>query len=427
MVALAEGTVVKGNRKGELQMTKETPGTEARIMDPGDPPRWLRPVLRALQNLEAGRLDFKLPDGRLFASMGRADGPHGVVEVRNPALFWRLLGRGELGFFESYVDGWWDTPDLQALLDVILLNNDRLREQFRESRLTGALEGVRRWLRSNTRRQARRNISAHYDLGNAFYSRWLDETMTYSSACFETGRETLTEAQRQKYALICDRIGIGEADHILEIGCGWGGFAEHVAKERGACVTAITISQEQRDYAARRIFEAGLNERVTVALRDYRDETGSYDGIASIEMFEAVGEKYWPVYFDTLRERLKPGARATLQVITIADRLFASYRKRVDFIQRYIFPGGLLPSLRALQAQIEGAGLVPVESVNFGQSYSETLRRWFGRFNAEWDQISCIGFDDHFRRMWNFYLASCAACFRYETTDVAHITVARPA
>lgn len=391
------------------------------------PPRWFRPIFKALQDLEAGRLDFRMPDGRLYRCMGDKDGPHGVVEVKNPAMFGRLLCRGGLGFFESYVDGWWDTPDLQALLDVILRNNDHLRERFRGNRLASALENVQHWLRSNTRRQAKKNIARHYDLGNEFYRRWLDETMTYSSAYFETGAETLAEAQTRKYALICDRIGVAEGHDILEIGCGWGGFAEYAAKERGARVTALTISREQHDYAAKRIFDAGLGDRVTVALRDYRDEAGRYDGVASIEMFEAVGEKYWPVYFDTLRERLAPGRQATLQIITVADKLFDSYRRRVDFIQKYIFPGGLLPSPGALQAQIERAGLVTVDAATFGQSYSETLRRWFERFNEEWDEIARLGFDEKFRRIWNFYLASCAACFRYETTDVAHVTVARPA
>jgi cyclopropane-fatty-acyl-phospholipid synthase len=393
----------------------------------GATPRSFQPILRALQGLEAGRVEFRLPDGRNYRCDGQKDGPHGVVEVRNPALFGRLIRRGELGFFEAYVDGWWDTPDLQSLLDVLLLNNDHLRNQFKESWIAGKIESVQHWLRANTRRQARKNIAQHYDLGNEFYGRWLDETMTYSSAHFDTGAETLAEAQTRKYSLICDRIGVQPDNAILEIGCGWGGFAEYAAAERGARVTALTISREQHDFAAKRIFDAGLNDRVTVALRDYRDETGRYDGIASIEMFEAVGEKYWPVYFDTVRERLNPGGKATLQIITVADKLFDSYRKRVDFIQKYIFPGGVLPSHSALQKQIERAGLIALESANFGQSYSETLRRWFDKFNTEWDEIARIGFDEKFRRIWNFYLASCAACFRYETTDVAHITIARPA
>ena len=283
------------------------------------------------------------------------------------------------------------------------------------------------WLNRNTRTQARRNIAAHYDLGNAFYSRWLDETMTYSSALFETPAESLAAAQTRKYASVADRIGAREGQHLLEIGCGWGGFAEYAAKERGARVTGLTISREQHDFARARVQAAGLNDRVEIVMRDYRDERGSYDGVASIEMFEAVGEKYWPAYFHTVHERLKPGAQATIQVITIPDSMFPTYRKTVDFIQKYIFPGGMLPSPGALAREIERAGLTQFGSITFGDSYSETLRRWHRAFDAAWGEIQPLGFDERFRRMWTFYLTSCAAAFRTGTTDVAQVTMRRPA
>ncbi|HMQ92967.1 cyclopropane-fatty-acyl-phospholipid synthase family protein, partial [Amaricoccus sp.] len=256
---------------------------------------------------------------------------------------------------------------------------------------------------------------------------WLDETMTYSSALFDQQSEDLSAAQRRKYASVLDRIGAGEGQHLLEIGCGWGGFAEYAAGERGVKVTGLTISRQQHDFARHRIQAAGLGERVAIELRDYRDERGAYDGIASIEMFEAVGEKYWPAFFDTVRDRLKPGTQATIQVITIPDSLFPTYRKTVDFIQKYIFPGGMLPSPGALQAQILRAGLKPVGSLEFGQSYSETLRRWHAAFNAAWAEIQPLGFDERFRRMWNLYLTSCAASFLTGTTDVAQVTMRRPA
>jgi cyclopropane-fatty-acyl-phospholipid synthase len=233
-------------------------------------------------------------------------------------------------------------------------------------------------------------------------------------------------AQTAKYASMVDQMGVKPGDHVLEIGCGWGGFAEYAAKERGLRVTGLTISEEQLKFAQERIEKAGISDLVEFKLQDYRDETATYDGIASIEMFEAVGEKYWPVYFDTVRERLKPGGNATLQIITIANKRFESYRKDVDFIQKYIFPGGMLPSPEALRREVERAGLVVERSVEFGESYSQTLRRWFDTFNARWDQIQPLGFDTRFRRMWNFYLTSCAAAFHSGSCDVTQITISRP-
>jgi cyclopropane-fatty-acyl-phospholipid synthase len=287
-------------------------------------------------------------------------------------------------------------------------------------------EKLRFWLQRNHKEQAKKNISYHYDLGNDFYSLWLDDTMTYSSALFETGQESTEKAQIAKYASMVDQMGAQPGDHILEIGCGWGGFAEYAAKERGLKVTGLTISKEQFKYAQERIEKAGLSGMVDFKLQDYRDETGSYDGIASIEMFEAVGEKYWPVYFDTVRERLKPGKNATLQIITVADRRWEVYKRGVDFIQKYIFPGGMLPSPSILRQQVEQAGLAVERSIEFGKSYDITLRRWHETFNARWDQVAEMGFDNRFRRMWNFYLTSCAAAFDSASVDVTQITVSRP-
>ncbi len=383
-------------------------------------PRYFSAAFGNLSDLKIGILDMKLPDGRVFRINGREPGPHGTLEVINPGLFSRVVRDGELGFAEAYMDGWWDTPDLQALLDVFLLSNDEIREDLPGIALVRMYERLCHWLRSNSKRQARKNISAHYDLGNRFYGAWLDETMTYSSALFRADEDTAT-GQAQKYENICDIIGARDNHHVLEIGCGWGGFAEHAAKTRGAKVTGLTISQEQHDFAKQRMFKEGLNEKVEIVMRDYRDETARYDGIASIEMFEAVGESYWPTYFNTVRDRLNPGAIAGLQIITVSDHIFDSYRKSVDFIQKYIFPGGMLPSKQALNSQFAQADLSVTEMLEFGDSYSETLRRWYKDFNQSWGQIEPLGFDDRFRRMWNFYLASCAACFRARTTDVVQI------
>jgi len=388
-------------------------------------PRWFHTVFSIVGAIHTGALTFVMPDGREYRAQGENPGPEGVVVVRDPRLFWRMIRDGELGFAEAYMDGWWDTPDLQAVLDAALINNDTVARGFGGRTLTRLVERLRHLMNRNTRRGSARNISRHYDLGNDFYAKWLDESMTYSSALFQRPDESLPQAQRNKYAAICDRMGARPGDHLLEIGCGWGGFAEYAAGERGARVTGLTISREQHDFARRRVFEAGLAERVEIVMRDYRDERGNYDGVASIEMFEAVGEKYWPVYFDTVRERLKPGSQATLQIITIADKWFDGYREGADFIQKYIFPGGFLPCPSALKAQTGRAGLEWVESHEFGQSYSDTLRRWRAKFNGAWTEIAPMGFDERFKRMWNFYLAVCASCFLAETTDVTQVTLRR--
>jgi cyclopropane-fatty-acyl-phospholipid synthase len=392
-----------------------------------DLPRWFEASFAVLQGLGAGSIDLALPDGRVFRVTGRRDGAAARIDIRHPGFFTRVAREGELGFCEAYLDGWWDTPDLQVLLDVLLSSDEWVDRNHPGARAMRIWQGFNHWLNRNTRRQAKKNIAAHYDLGNAFYARWLDETMTYSSALFTDAKEELAAAQLRKYESVCDRIGVVPGAHLLEIGCGWGGFAEYAAKERGARVTGLTISREQHDFARRRMFEAGLAERVEIVIRDYRDERGLYDGIASIEMVEAVGEKYWPTYFGAVRDRLRPGAQATIQAITVPDSMFPTYRKTVDFIQKYIFPGGMLLSPGEMRSQIERAGMQLVGSVEFGESYSETLRRWHRRFNEAWDEIAPLGFDERFRRMWTFYLTSCAAAFRTGTTDVAQVTMRRPA
>ncbi len=391
-----------------------------------DLPRYFKAVFEQAQGLEHGRLDFRLPDGRVFRVEGDKPGPVGELNIHNVDIFARLIREGDLGFCEAYLDEWWSTPDLQGFLDVVHADNDEVYDGFLGMGIIRAYEKFRFWLQRNTKRQAKKNISAHYDLGNEFYSLWLDDTMTYSSALFETGQESLEAAQIAKYASMVDHMGAVPGDHVLEIGCGWGGFAEYAAKERGLKVTGLTISQEQHDFAVKRIADAGLSELVEIKLQDYRDETGTYDGIASIEMFEAVGEKYWPTYFDTVRERLKPGKNATLQIITVQDKRWEVYRRGVDFIQKYIFPGGMLPAPKVLGEQVERAGLEVARSIEFGESYSQTCRRWYDTFNEKWDQIAALGFDDRFRRMWNFYLTSCAATFHFGNCDVIQITVRRP-
>ncbi len=393
----------------------------------GNLPRYFAQVFKLMQGIEHGRVDLTLPDGRVFRAEGSKPGPVAAVVVHDADVFSRLLREGDLGFSEAYLEGGWTTPDLQAFMDFVHEDNDAIYDGFPGLGLVRAYERLRFWLQSNSKRQAKKNISYHYDLGNDFYGLWLDDTMTYSSAFFRTGQESLEAAQTAKYASMVDEMGAKPGDHVLEIGCGWGGFAEYAAKERGLRVTGLTISQEQHDFATARMARNGLSDKVEIKLQDYRDETGLYDGIASIEMFEAVGEKYWPVYFDTVRERLKPGASGTFQIITVEERRWEAYRKGVDFIQKYIFPGGMLPAPSVLRTEVEKAGLNVMRSIEFGESYSQTLRRWHETFNQRWDEVSLLGFDDRFRRMWNFYLTSCAATFSSGTCDVTQITVKRPA
>ncbi|WP_299686402.1 cyclopropane-fatty-acyl-phospholipid synthase family protein [uncultured Tateyamaria sp.] len=388
-------------------------------------PRYFARVFSMAQNTNTGRLDFVLPDGRTFRVEGPNPGPVAAVHIHNKDLFARLIREGDLGFCDAYLDEWWSTPDLQAFMDWVHADNEDIYDGFPGMGLVRRFEKFRFWLQRNHKEQARKNISYHYDLGNDFYSLWLDETMTYSSALFETGQESHEAAQIAKYASMVDQMGAQPGDHILEIGCGWGGFAEYAAKERGLKVTGLTISEEQFKYAQKRIEKAGLSGQVEFKLQDYRDERGTYDGIASIEMFEAVGQKYWPTYFETVRERLKPGKNATLQIITVTDRRWDVYQRGVDFIQKYIFPGGMLPSPSALRTQVQKAGLAVERSVEFGQSYNITLRRWHETFNEKWDQIADMGFDSRFRRMWNFYLTSCAATFESANCDVTQITIKR--
>src|SRR6056297_1401214 len=389
-------------------------------------PRYFARCFDVAKAMRAGRLDIALPDGRVFRAEGAEPGIEARIDIHDRDVFARLVREGYLGFCEAYLDGAWSTPDLQAFLDLLNDDNDGIYNGYPGQRVAQIYERIRFWFKRNSKEQARRNIEYHYDLGNEFYRLWLDGTMTYSSALFESGTQSLEAAQTAKYAALVDAMGVKPGDHVLEIGCGWGGFAEYAAAQRGLRVTGLTISPSQLAFAQERMARAGLSDRVDLKLQDYRDETGTYDGVASIEMFEAVGEKYWPVFFAGLRDRLKPLARACLQIITVEDARFESYRRDVDFIQKYIFPGGMLPGPSVLRAQVARAGLEVLGSHEFGQSYSETLRRWHARFDAAWSEIAAQGFDARFRRMWDFYLASCAASFKGASCDVTQITLARP-
>ena len=388
-------------------------------------PRYFPQAFAIAARMDNGRLDILLPDGRRFRVEGARPGPVAEITVHDADVFARLLREGDLGFSEAYLEGAWSTPDLQAFMDLIHNDNPALYDHWPGIGLLRAYERLRFWLQSNTKRQARRNIAHHYDLGNEFYARWLDESMTYSSGLFLTGQETLERAQEQKYAAMCDAIGAAPGQHVLEIGCGWGGFAAFAAAEVGARVTGITISRAQYEFASRRIQDMGLNDRVSIELRDYRDTVGQFDRVASIEMIEAVGEGYWPTYFQTIRDRLRSGGRAALQVITIDDRYYDGYRRSADYIQKYIFPGGMLPSMSALTQEVARAGMRITDGFGFRQDYARTLREWNQRFQAGWPHLRAMGFDDRFKRMWEQYFAYCAAGFEVGCIDVKQIAIAR--
>jgi len=389
-------------------------------------PRYFRQVFAKAGKINKGRLDIRLPDGRCFRVEGQAPGHVAEIAIHDDDVFARVLREGDIGIAESYMEGGWSSPDLQAFMDLVNDDNPALYDDVIASKLVRIVERLRHWLRGNSKGQARKNISYHYDLGNEFYSLWLDDSMTYSSGLFTTGQESLEAAQEAKYAAMVDRMGVQPGDHVLEIGCGWGGFAEYAAGQRGLQVTGLTISQAQHDYAVERLARAGLSDRVEIRMQDYRDTQGQFDGIASIEMFEAVGEAYWPRYFQAVRERLRPGAQAVIQIIMVPDARFPTYRSYVDFIQKYIFPGGMLGAPTPVRQAAEAQGLEYRTTHDFGESYSQTLRRWNALFQQHWPEIAAMGYDARFKRMWEYYLTSCAGAFHSGVCDVTQLVLRRP-
>ncbi len=389
--------------------------------------RFIQRCLDVVSRLEAGSLMVVMPDGSSYnITSGGVPGPDAVIRVSRWRALRKFMTQGDFGFVESYMDGDWQSPNLADVVELAVRNSN----SWNSNRLQGGLhkfwQRLLHLMRDNTKAGSRRNIAAHYDLGNAFYEQWLDPTMTYSSALFADAGQSLSDAQTAKYRKIAQSLDLKPEHHLLEIGCGWGGFAEFAAKEYGCKLTGLTLSKEQLKFASERMQKAGLSDKVEFRLQDYRDVQGSFDRIASIEMFEAVGESHWPQYFTTVRERLKQGGAAALQIITIAEDRFEQYRKSADFIQRYIFPGGMLPSVERLKLQFEQAKLSFVDATMFGDSYADTLRLWRDRFLAAWSTIEPMGFDDRFKRMWEMYLAYCEGGFRGQAIDVGQFKLVRP-
>lgn len=378
---------------------------------------------RLARRLQRGRLRLTLPDGNTHVITGSAPGPAAELTVKRVRFARRLLLGGSLGFADAYIDGDVESEDIAAVIALASRNEDVLAPALAERPWVQIPVRLMHRLHRNTRTGARRNIAAHYDLGNAFYGAWLDSTMTYSSAVFTKLEDGLADAQVEKYRRIAELAELRPDHRVLEIGCGWGGFAIHAAREMGCHVTAITISEAQYDAARARVREAGLEDRVEIALTDYRDTEGTYDRIVSIEMIEAVGEAWWPTFFDTLRERLAAGGRAVLQAITIADAVFPAYRRRVDFIQRSVFPGGMLPSPSVIEERAHATGLTVTHRNPFGAHYAETLRRWRQSFERAWPDIAALGFDERFRRTWRYYLAYCEAGFDTGRIDLEQLAL----
>jgi cyclopropane-fatty-acyl-phospholipid synthase len=390
-----------------------------------DLPRAVQLAIRFGSKLRHGTLDVTLPDGRQIRLGGAEPGPSAAMTLYNYGFATRLLNGGDIGIAEAYLRGEWDTPDLTQFLYLFCVNQELIQAMLGDNPVMRFVQIVRHWFNRNTPRQARRNIYAHYDIGNAFYSAWLDPSMTYSSALFEDQNNDLTAAQHNKFRRLAEAVNLQPGQKLLEIGCGWGGFAEFAAKTYDVNVVGLTISKEQRDFARKRIQDAGLSDKVEIRFQDYRDERGQYDRIVSIEMIEAVGEQFWPQYFSQIRDRLLPGGLAGIQAITIQDKFFQTYRREVDFIQRYIFPGGMLPSPSVLKSMGERFGVPVIRERIFGQDYAKTLATWRNNFRAAWPNLKPLGFDDRFKRLWEYYLAYCEAGFLSGNIDVRQVILAK--
>jgi cyclopropane-fatty-acyl-phospholipid synthase len=384
-----------------------------------------RLIARLFAGIRYGRMRLVFPDGGGAEFCGAEPGPDATVTLLRWSAVSRAARGGDVGMAEGYLDGDWTTPDLTAVVRLAARNLVALDEAIRGHAFIAFLNRLRHRMRENSKRGSRRNIEFHYDLGNDFFRLWLDSAMIYSAALWEDG-DDLESAQARKLDRVADLLRLDGGESILEIGCGWGALAERLA-EHGASVTGLTLSPSQLSHARQMIAERGRQDRVDLRLQDYRDVDGQFDRIVSIEMIEAVGEAYWPQFFDTIRARLKPGGVAVLQSITISESRYESYRVGADFIQKHVFPGGFLPSKTLLAEQVARAGLRLTHSQTFGLSYARTLAEWRRRFHARWPSAEALGFDAKFRRLWDYYLCYCEAGFLEDVIDVGLYVIERPA
>jgi cyclopropane-fatty-acyl-phospholipid synthase len=374
-------------------------------------------VRRFLTRIDAGDLTVELPSGARLAHKGARPGPQAFLAIHRWRAIWRLILRGDVAFAESYIAGDWSSHDLPAFIELAARNIESLQANISGSFAARVIARLRHFARANTRTGSRKNITFHYDLGNSFYQCWLDPSMTYSSALYTGAFETLEDAQARKIRRIAELLDIHKDNDVLEIGCGWGALAISLAQHCRS-VTGVTLSAEQLVHAKDRVRDAGLEDSVALELRDYRDITGSFDRIVSIEMIEAVGEAFWPNYFQALHDRLRPGGSVVLQAITIDESRFESYRQSPDFIQRHVFPGGMLPTRSAIVREGEKVGLAFSFSERFGESYAQTLSEWRRRFLASRKAVATMGFSEEFQRMWDYYLSYSEGAFRAGVIDV---------
>ena len=404
-----------------------TTSTAPTFAVPNAAPASARAVFGLLRQLTVGALDLQLPDGSQ-ARFGAGNEPRAALRLHDWGVCSAVLKSGDIGFAESWIEGSWTSPDLVALLKLFIANREAVEKIIYGTWWGSLAYRIKHLLNRNSRQGSKKNIHAHYDIGNSFYQQWLDETMNYSSALFagDTG-QPMSQAQFAKVRRALRECQVQPGQRVLEIGCGWGALAETAASEFGARVTGVTLSSEQLAYAQQRLERAGVSGQAELRLQDYRDINDEpFDAVASIEMFEAVGREYWDSFFATLRSKLKPGGRACIQSITIRDDLFDRYVRSTDFIQQYIFPGGLLPSSAEFKAQARKAGLEVVNELAFGQDYAETLRRWRLQFLSRDGQLRQLGFDTRFMRIWEFYLAYCEAAFATGNTNVVQFTLRNP-
>ncbi len=416
------------NRPGHTLLSRlNFSGPKKSIHSTNQVPISAQTILGILSQLRSGHLTITLPNGEVNTFGNTADALHADIQVLDWSFFKQLLSHGDIGFAESYIRGEWNTSNLKAILELAIRNRTILEKAIYGSWLGSILYRLKHCLRDNSKAGSRKNIHAHYDLGNAFYSLWLDPTMSYSSAWFSDGdKQTLAEAQRAKIKRILTSLDTKPGDHILEIGCGWGGVMEEALRNETA-ITGLTLSTEQKAYAEKRLANVSSQtsnaKHFEVRLQDYRDCQERFDGIASVEMFEAVGEKHWPEYFQTIAKCLKNGGKACVQTIVIAEELFERYRHNTDFIQQYVFPGGMLPSRASFKASAAKAGLQIENEFAFGVDYAKTLCLWRDSFNSKVQEVRQLGFDEAFIRLWNFYLMYCAAGFAERNIDVVQFTL----
>lgn len=378
----------------------------------------------AFAKMDFGHLYVHFPNGAI-RSFGPSDGEPARLSISSNKAISRLLTNGALGLSEGYMAGEWETDNLPYLLQILGRNMLRLEALIPRFFKMDWIDRLIHAFRKNSRAGSRKNIAYHYDLGNSFYELWLDPSLTYSSALFTRQNQSLEEAQLEKYRRLCRKVGIKPGDRVLEIGCGWGGFAEVAISEFGAHVTGLTLSREQLVYAQRRLADAGLSDQSDLRLQDYRDCNDQFDHIVSIEMFEAVGEAFWPTYFESLDRCLKPGGRAGIQTITIDHKTFDHYRTHVDFIQKYVFPGGMLPSEPVLEKLVKSVDFSIVDHKRMGDSYARTLSIWRKQFFSNIETVRDQGFDERFERMWDYYLSYCEAGFNLKTINVSQIILNR--